>query len=403
MDLRILGLAEALSRIHGPVLVAKEKSGVHLYMASPKALEMFGRVELTKRHLAVNASKHFQIHEHIPIPGKQRRKRSSCAMCMKTGQPYSVADLLNMAPLDKRGIPDVKAEVKVQDNTAWIVDDGRGNKIPLGPGTCIPINQLPPEHPAVWYLTQYRKTYDLNVLWEQFRCSFCHTEYPESMEPKRFYRKLPWGFKDTPQGRIIFFGMIDGVQRTWQARVIDYDQDNIRYYLHPYTGQWVACEQRVSENGKFEPLPSMDRSRHEWEIRRYRNARGSSRNDVLLGLDAAVEWNRRMGRSGRDMIVGLVEGPLDAGRIGPPLVASTGKFLSPEQARMLYSRFHTVISIPDTDPIGLKAAEDARKLLDQFCVFRVVNLTDFGLAGKDLGDLNNHTASQLLQPFFINA
>jgi hypothetical protein len=88
MDLRILGLAEALSKIHGPVLVASEKSGVHLYMASPKALEQFGKVELRKRHLSVNASKHFQIHNHTPVGNKPKRKRQSCAMCMKTGQPY---------------------------------------------------------------------------------------------------------------------------------------------------------------------------------------------------------------------------------------------------------------------------------------------------------------------------
>ncbi len=401
IDFRILSLAEALAAIHGPVHVAKESSGIHLYMASPRCLEQDGKRELTKRHLAVNASKYFQITNTGQYAGKltgRRRKIDNCAMCMKTGQPYSVADLLNYPPLTIRGIPNVATTVKIQDNTNWLVDDGRGNKIPVPPGTTVPITELPAGHPAVWYLTQYRPAYDLQALWSQFRCSFCTAEFPESQELKRRYRPLPLDFKDTPQNRIIFFADINTVQRSWQARVIEYvDPHGLKYYLHPYTNQWVACEQR-QPGGKFKPLDSIPQHRFEWDLTKYRNARGSSRNDILFGLDAAQQWNFDQGRRGKQTVAGLTEGPLDAGRMGPPFTATTGKFISAEQAQMLVTRFHRIIYVPDTDAAGMKALDDARVLFEGRCDFQVLNLKELGFGSKDLGELTGDVARQLIQP-----
>lgn len=66
-----LQLAHQLSAIHGDVRVAQEKNGLHFYMASPECLQQDGRSEITKKHLAVNAT-------------KAAAGDKFCAMCMKT-------------------------------------------------------------------------------------------------------------------------------------------------------------------------------------------------------------------------------------------------------------------------------------------------------------------------------
>ena len=116
-------LAQRLAAIHGPVRVAAESSGLHLYLASPACLEEDGLIELTKKHLAVNVDKWFRGEEW-------------CALCMKTETPYSVNDLVSMQSLEARGYQDVQREVTVQakDNAAFLEDDGRGHMVPKSPG-----------------------------------------------------------------------------------------------------------------------------------------------------------------------------------------------------------------------------------------------------------------------------
>ncbi|MDF1863078.1 MAG: hypothetical protein P1U87_22875 [Verrucomicrobiales bacterium] len=73
-------LAEALSRIHGQVSVARETGGLHLYMASPAKLTLTGDKELRSRHLAVNAEKFFSLGDWQPQRGKY--DHDLCGMCM---------------------------------------------------------------------------------------------------------------------------------------------------------------------------------------------------------------------------------------------------------------------------------------------------------------------------------
>lgn len=401
LDMRVIALAEALANIHGPVHITQERSGLHLYMASPVCLEQYGRDELHKRHLAVNVSKYLRIGQWAAKGGRRAGRIDSCAQCMKTSTPYTITQLLHMPPLSARGIKDTGATVKVVDNSAWLTTDPSGNTIPIGPGDVIPVTQLPPEHPAVWYLTQYRKPYDLERLWRQFRCSFCWREFPESLQPRRRYRPLPAGMKDTPQGRIIFFADQEGIQKSWQGRVIDMidSAQGVRYVLHPYTGAWTPVESRHPD-GKFRPLPEIQQSKYDWSLTKYRNARGSSRNDILFGLDAAVMWNRQQGRTGRDTVAGLVEGPLDAGRVGPPFVALTGKFISPDQADILATRFRRVIFVSDTDPVGLQSREAAAAMFAGRMDLKIIKLEEFGQQGKDLGDLSNEDAETIIKPYY---
>ncbi len=202
-------LAEALSARHGDVSVRFESSGLHLYMAAPCELESDGRIELEKCHLAVNADRFLRRGRFAAMPRTVNEDRS--AQCMKCGKGYLVSRLLAWPKLDDRGIKDTTHKVKVSSATACLVDDGRGNKIPPPPGRCRLITELPHDHVAVQYLVG--RQYDLPTLVRQFRCSYCEEELPEDHELGIGYRRLAAGFNDTPQGRIIFFGDIDGVQK----------------------------------------------------------------------------------------------------------------------------------------------------------------------------------------------
>lgn len=166
----IVRLAERLKLRHGNVRIVKEKSGYHLYFASPICLERHGIVELSKQHLALNAEKYLCLGSFARQRGTYNQ--DSAARCMKTGKNYRVSDLLVMPPLAVRGIQ-VKAEFKttVNDTSRALVQDAKGNWVPDVPGTTVSLLDLPKDHPAVQYLT--RRRYDIPTLVEQFACSFC--------------------------------------------------------------------------------------------------------------------------------------------------------------------------------------------------------------------------------------
>lgn len=99
----VVRLAQQLSRIHGDVLISSETGGYHLNMASPYLLATEGRVELQKRHMAVNASRFFGFGEYEDL---SPRRRDKCGLCMKSRRPYRVSELYDMAPLAQRGFPE---------------------------------------------------------------------------------------------------------------------------------------------------------------------------------------------------------------------------------------------------------------------------------------------------------
>ena len=53
----IARLTHKLVAIHGPGRIARERSGVHLYLPSPVCLERYGEEELYKKHMTVNLTK----------------------------------------------------------------------------------------------------------------------------------------------------------------------------------------------------------------------------------------------------------------------------------------------------------------------------------------------------------
>jgi hypothetical protein len=309
---------------------------------------------------------------------------------MKYGTGYLVTRLLNWPKLADRGITVSVAKVRVNSASACLVDDGRGNLIPPSPGRCTLITELPQDHVAVQYLLS--RKYDLPTLVRQFRCSYCEEELPENSEAGIGYRRLPAGFNDTPQGRIVFFGDIGGVQNIWQARVIDCVQDGIKFYWHPYKFAWHPCEQWDEAKAKFVPLPELASSMFKWDISKYRTARGSSRTESLMGYDAAVTWNATAGLRKPTAIV--AEGPLDCGRIGPPAMAMLGKHMSGAQALLLSRRFRRVIYVRDNDAAGLKAEASVERacgtMIDLVCVSPPT--------GKDLGAMALEAAWGLIGP-----
>jgi hypothetical protein len=382
----ILELAERIKLRHGDVRIAREKSGWHIYCASPIGLVENGRIELTKKHLAINAEKLLGIGKFAAKRGSYSQDRT--AQCMKTGKCYLISDLLQMPPLAARGIQTKgTARVSVSDTSKSLVRDAAGNLVPDVPGVTVPLSSLPADHPAIQYLT--RRGYSIPALEFQFGAAFCTQEAPESEELNRWYRRGPDGFYDTPQNRIIFYVDVKGVRRGWQARYIEAEAEKVQYILHPYRNQWVATAQR-DQKGKWAPLPGYDTL----NLSKYKTAFGASRNEIVMGYDAAVQWNKANALP-RPVCV-ISEGPLDAARIGAPGLAVMGKSLSENQARLVADYFRRVILVADNDKPGQEAkakmfAELSEYLTDITCV-------DVPSQYKDLGEMPYGEAMALLGP-----
>lgn len=370
-----LDLARELSLVHGKVMVARESSGIHFYMASPACLTQDGRVELFKRHLAVNADKYLR-------EGKQR-----CAMCMKTSRAYTIDELLRMPPLDERGIKDVqRGMVQVQVNEARPEDlepDAQGRMVPKGPGFCVPAFQLPKDHPARLYLA-YRQ-FEAHRLYRQFRLSWCDQERED-----RFYRPLPCGFAATPQGRIVFHVDMLGRSHGWQARLLELPTEDQLQLLwwHPYQQVWFPVKHRPTPEDKWEPFEHTAQLCK--EMPKYLFGKGQARNQVLMGLDAALAWNR--GRKVSTCV--LAEGALDAGRAGPPGIATLGKFISEFQTDLLVRHFRRLIYVADNDQAGTYAKE---KLSERMKPHPQVEVQFVTPTAHDLGDVPQGEADDLLR------
>lgn len=396
-------LAEALSRLHGPSIIRDEKNGYHIYLPSPECLKTDGRKELQSRHLTVNASKYCELPEWV-AKNKKPYDKDFSAVCHKTDTKYRVSDLLDrrkFKPLEERGIPNAGTSVTsaATARSASLVDDGRGNMIPAPPGEVVPITSLPPFHPAVEYLQQ--RGYNLQSLYHQLNCSFCVSEYPEDAETGIYYKRLPQGFRDTPQGRIIFYSFIEGVQVGWQARIMDRVVGNVKEYWHPYANQWVPMEGRDPVTNKWATLPGTNITGNgfniTWSPSKYKTAFGMSRNNTLMGVDAAVNWSKALGFP--KSTAALVEGPLDAGRIGAGGIAMLGKYLSMEQADMLCKRFRRLLMVMDNDAAGEEATKRVKiVMMDRLTEVIFVKVPD---EYKDIGEMTSLSAAALIYKYLI--
>ncbi len=395
MPPEVLKLADSLAAIHGDVLIATEEHGIHLYMASPFLLSTVGEKELGDRHLAVNASKYFGYGEYSKL---KPAKRELVGLCMKSKTKYKVCDLDRMQPLANRGIRGVKGQVIDNSKDRYEIDDGNGNKIPDHPGEVIPIDQLPLDHPAVVYL-HARGVTNFPLLVKMFGLAYCWKEAPESRACNRYYRKSHAGWKDTPQGRIVFHGYINGVRRFWQARYLDLVVENTRYVFHPYDNVWMPEAYRSNPEAPWVLHPPFDApylngagKEVRWNPHKYVNATDSQRAVWgIFGYDAAVA--RQPVRAKRFAI--LTEGPLDAGSFGPPGIAGAGSYLSTEQAHLIAAEFPVVFLAYDTDKAGINGRDVARKALG----LENVELIDIEPdPGKDFGAMTRNACWSKIMP-----
>ena len=392
-------LAEALCAIHGAGHILREAKGLHLYMPSFLRLETDGPIELSKKHMTVNLDKACGLGMWKNRRGLYDADRT--AMCMKSDQGFRVSTLLAMKPIHERGFPDAPTDAMVIVKERYLVDDGRGNMIPDHPGQVTPVTRLPPDHVAVQYLRD--RGFDLERLERQFGCAWCYAETPERWFAKGDhrnlkYRPLPGGFKDTPQNRLIFYAYVKGVQVAWQARYLDKVERGVHFFYHPYDDCWTPVRVKVGGEWKLLPLfnnpPPNDWDHPAWDPSKYKTSKGALRNEMIMGFDAAVEWNVERGRKKKIAIGG--EGPLDGGRFGPPGLALCGKFLSDAQADLILEHFQEFVWIGDNDDAGRKATMRVRTTLGPKLKLHVVGLPE---GAKDTGGLSDEVAHALVFPF----
>jgi hypothetical protein len=377
---------------HGGGRLAKEAKGLHLYLPCPLCLEVYGTRELDSKHLTINLDKYFNR-------GKFRyqdlNKADWSALCHKERSHMQRVSILAKYPnLEERGLDagDRSLVVTVSSELA-LIDDGNGNLIPKHPGEVTPILDLPPNHPAVEYLL--RRNYDLRKLTDQFRAGYCHAQWPEEEKTETSkgykYRNMPDGWKDTPQGRIILYMDVRGVQKGWQARIIDKVEDGWKWYWHPYRNEWVAVEWKSPE-GEWILREDYRDQFFKWKPSKYRTATGASRNMSVMGFDAALEWNKNRGNS--DTVVMVCEGPLDAARLGPPAVAILGNSISSEQINLLRP-FSRIVLVLDNDAAGQSGSIRAQHILHKMHrEYEVFKLPD---SVKDVGDMSPEDAQIVFQ------
>jgi hypothetical protein len=351
LDPRYQKVVERILQIHGKARVARENKGLHVYFPSPECLRRDGVIEMLKSHGAVNLDRYFGEGKFAQLTAEER---DVSGFCMKYSIPLKMSELLTMPPVTVR-FPDAEKLVKFKASISDVdvrekqVCDAYGQWVPAPPGNVIPLTSLPSDHPAVVYCTS--RGYNIERLVRDFSAGFCTQETPERTY-RKYYRRGPNNWRDTPQCRLIIYGMIFGSAHAWQARILErYDETTgWKYFLHP-DGFWdpVICG-RDPHTGKERIRPDYlaDPDRSWKEISKYRSADGMIRNKVVIGFDAALASVQ--GKSFRPVI--LCEGPLDAAKLGPPAVALTGKFVSIDQKNLLAKYFTHFACCYDNDEGG---------------------------------------------------
>lgn len=378
-------LVNSLVRIHGGGVLRRsaKTDELELQIPDPGLLEEDGDKELFSKHLYVNIDKF------------TRDGHTKAAHCVKNGTVWSIETLLAMLPIEDRAIgvsrSSVSRKLKSVDTMRHFEYDANGNLVPPGPGKCVPLNRLPEDHPAIWYVRH--RGFDPGLLVEQFDAAYCEEENPEL-----FYRKLPGGFKASPQGRIVFYIMQFGVRRGWQARQLDCTDGNRGFMMyHPYAKKWVKVAEK-SANGKWETVGEYNglktgKSPDTLLKQKYIIGPGAEKSGTLMGFDAAIKYN--VGK--QNPVAGIVEGVLDAARLGPPFCAVMGLTLHANQASLLKNFFHRVYYIPDHDEgDGMKAVK-FRASVENALENSGVGIGELELPPnvKDAGDLTPEQAEEI--------
>lgn len=436
-----------------PMVLTREESGYHLYLPCPECLETHGRRELQDPKYAINLSMLAGLgdefrddtrHSWMPADVEARnslekRREYGSGICMRTRSShaphrFSITELLHMGTVTER-FPDILTRATLSGAVGsaeraemWEVDPVSGVECPPPPGDVVMVSDLPRDHPAVEYLL--RRGFRPDKIQEQFRLGFCTKEYP-SGQKGIFYRKMPGGWQDTPQHRLIFHSLVGGAPLTWQGRLIEKTSDDLldRFMLHPYAGGFyptldvdralASCQQsghsghhyqtvvdekaggcwvflwshtdtRSNPSTPWQPVSPFDEVRDgvlSFKPSKYRTAKYSQRH--LMCWDAAVQRAKSDPWDIKWCV--LLEGPLDAARTGPGGIPLIGSSISAENAAKIADNFHLVFLALDDDRAGREASEKVTKMLlgtkSRAPLLRVVMPLPLP-QGKDVGDLS---------------
>ena len=375
-------LINALVEVHGGGQVIKKRSGkdvgsIELRLPDPELLKEDGDKELFSQHLFVNITKVVED------------QHTMAARCVKDGRVYNVNTLLSMLPIEKRmaHIPKSKLRRNIiaTDYTQYYEEDENGNLIPPGPGATVPLTKLEDGHPAVVYVKS--RGFDPEHLVEQFSACYCTKE-----NPKLFYKTQPGGFKVTPQGRIVFWIEQLGAKRGWQARRLEYvSEDGLKlFYWHPYQGSWANVAIRKNPTDDWVTIGDYHDPRHSILQNKYNIGLGVVKSNLLMGFDAARAWSEKTGKR----TIGVVEGVLDAARLGPPFVSLMGLTASTSQGALIKNFFNDVVVVPDQDKDPNKR-EQLLTSLEVVLRNTYMRVIDLPRGVKDAGDLSEDQVIKL--------
>lgn len=435
-----------------PMNLSKENNGYHLYIPCPECLKTHGEKEIEDPKYSINLSMLAGLGDNFRDDTKnswmpaavikrdslEKRREYGSSICMRTKSSrtphrFAIDELRQMSSVTERHSHIItKASLSGSVGSAereemWEEDFVSKTMCPPPAGKLIRISKLPLNHPAVAYLTA--RDLDCREIEDQFRLSFCVEEYPYSKK-NIFYRKMPGAWKDTPRHRIIFHSLIENAPLTWQARLIEkVSEDGLnRLMLHPYAGGfqltkeldkalrclrgyegepeavwdarlngywvylWSRTHTRANVSASWQAVPPFDESLDgvlKFKPSKYRTAKYSSRQ--LMGWDAAIK------RANEDLAdlkwCVLLEGPIDAARVGPGGIAMIGSSLSHANAEQIVKNFNIVFTALDADRAGKEATEKITKTLYSVNCKSSVLTHVSALAipeGKDVGDLTQY-------------
>jgi hypothetical protein len=115
-----------------------------------------------------------------------------------------------------------------------------------------------------------------------------------------------------------------------------------------------------------------------------------------MGLDAAIRFNSILGKEKVTWFI--VEGPLDAGRIGPPALAILGKYMSEYQAAVVAKHFSKAVIVADNDFSGKSMKEICKKVLGLKMEVDTLEVPD---GFKDIGEMSQAEATKMIQPYLF--
>lgn len=405
-------LAERLSIAQGAqVRLTSERSGFHIYLPCPACLETHGSRETRDPKYAINATKWMLAKTgDMPIASVSSMMQAEgdrIGICMRTRQSrsphfFSLSELEHMGTVSER-FPDIDTRARLVDSSSpderesyWLPDPRTGKLCPPPAGEVIAITSLPEDHPAIEFVRA--RGFTPEGLWRQFRAGFCETQFPEDKERRIFYPRFPGGWRDTPQHRLIFHALVDGVPLSWQARVIEKSTDHEKLMLHPYAKpfEWSAVSSRTNLASPWIPQGAFAEVDQDGDIRfnpsKYRTAKHSIRQP--MGWDAAVNDSVFAGAIEDVKIAVLTEGPFDAARVGPGGLAVMGASMSHEWAQRIAETFHLVLLAFDNDKVGQQANEKLPAMLyaaasnSRVPLLQMVEIVAADSSGKDLGDMS---------------